>query len=77
MGIKLEWLNHPQTHGDKKGGIARFKVGETYHHVHVASATMATQLHKLLQHAHDAGVKKGDDLSTAYERQRVADLLIG
>lgn len=77
MGIKLEWLNHSRSNSNKLGGIARFKIGEDWHHLHVASPDTAIKLHKLLQQAHSAGVKNGCDLSAALEAQRVSDWLGG
>lgn len=77
MGIKFEWLKHPQQEGSTSKGIARFKIGEKYHHVNIASIASAMQLHKLLQHAHEAGVIKGEESSATEERQRVSDLLGG
>lgn len=77
MGIKLEWLDHPKTEKTKNGGIARFSIGGKYHHVQVDSVEMAFRLQKLLQHAHEAGVKKGGEQGVAYDHQRVRDLLSG
>ena len=77
MGVKFEWLNHPPEQGRKKGGVARFRIGDEYHHIQVSSIATAMQLHKLLQHAHEAGMRKGDELSAEAELQRVKDWLIG
>lgn len=77
MDIKLEWLNHSRSDANKKGGIARFKIGEDWHHIHVASPDTAIRLHKLLKHAHSAGVRVGSELSAALETQRVSDWLRG
>jgi hypothetical protein len=77
MSIVLEWLKYPHEKGVDDEGIARFKIGENYHHVNVTSIANAIQLHKLLQHAHDAGLKNGNALTIAEEHQRVKDWLSG
>lgn len=75
--IKLDWLNYPYGKETDGVGTARFKIGEEYHHVQVTSVASAQQIHKLLQHAHKAGMKMGEDFTFHEQAQRVRDLLSG
>ncbi len=58
-------------------GLARYKIGERYHDVHIADIDTAAQVHRMLVHAHEAGQAQENSLTIAREHQRVKDLLSG